>query len=407
MQHPQRHQISVDELGSPYPLWTQQFAADPHQAYRDLRVRFGSVAPVELSPGVPATLVLGYRQGIAVLNDPRFSADPRGWENSGTIPAGCPILPMLEWRPNSLRSGPPDHARYRRATTDALTGFDPNHVSGIIESVTTTLVNRFCDRGEADLLSEFARPLVFTVINDILGCPADIGAQIATALAAMFDSQDTAAVNASLEYALGSLVALKRAHPGHDATTRLIAHPTRMTDQELIHQILTIYAAASEPLTNLIANTLALMLANLNRFLTSAEGPGLPTVLALLEMLADDPPMANHCIVYPHQPADIDGIWVPPHQPVIVSMTACSADAKQPRDSRHAATSTSATQGELSGSAWHLGFGAGPHACPAPARNLAEQVARQAIDYLLDLLPLAEMEIDTSRPMRWRPGPFH
>ena len=80
------------------PIWTEQFAADPQGAYERMRQRYGTLAPVEIAAGVPATLVLGYQTAVKILNEPdRFPADPRVWQ--ATAPADLPIMPMLEWRP--------------------------------------------------------------------------------------------------------------------------------------------------------------------------------------------------------------------------------------------------------------------------------------------------------------------
>ncbi len=59
-------------------LYAPEFAADPHAAYRRMRRVHGPLVPVELAPGVPATLVIGYYQARRILNDPlHFPADPR------------------------------------------------------------------------------------------------------------------------------------------------------------------------------------------------------------------------------------------------------------------------------------------------------------------------------------------
>ena len=48
----------VAEPPSPrYPMYTQEFATDPHRADRAMREQFGPLVPVDLAPGVPATLV--------------------------------------------------------------------------------------------------------------------------------------------------------------------------------------------------------------------------------------------------------------------------------------------------------------------------------------------------------------
>src|SRR5262245_40089456 len=61
-------------------LHTPEFAADPHRAYRDARSQYGSLVPMELAPGVSATLVVGYQTALRILNDPEhFPAVTRSW----------------------------------------------------------------------------------------------------------------------------------------------------------------------------------------------------------------------------------------------------------------------------------------------------------------------------------------
>nr|WP_308212339.1 hypothetical protein [Nocardia zapadnayensis] len=51
------------------PIHTPEFAADPHRTYHRMRAEFGDLAPIELAPGVPATLVLGYHTAVRILHD--------------------------------------------------------------------------------------------------------------------------------------------------------------------------------------------------------------------------------------------------------------------------------------------------------------------------------------------------
>ncbi|AYF77411.1 cytochrome P450 [Nocardia yunnanensis] len=370
----------------PVPLYAPEFAADPHTFYTAMREKFGSLAPVELSPGITASLVIGYRTAVAINNDPeRFPADPRAWEQD--IPADCPILPMLQYRPNALRSAGSEHARYRRASVDSIDAINLYQVDGLIEEIVVPQVNTFCVDGEADLISQYAFPVTFAYLNAMVGCPADIGQQVARGMAMMFEGDQAEAGNALFVAALGELVALKKREPGEDVTTRLLVHAAELTDEELVHQLVTIYGAGIEPLTNLIANTLLLMLTD-ERFSGAAA---LTTRDALNELLFTDPPLANFGITYPAQPILVETTWLPANQPVVTSMAACNNDPEIV--GRH-----------FTGNNAHLAWGTGPHACPA--QDVAYSVAQHAIDQLFDRLP----ELRLGRPadqLEWRPGPFH
>ncbi|MFB7505586.1 cytochrome P450, partial [Streptomyces broussonetiae] len=99
------------------------FAADPHQVYDRLRAH-GPAGPVELAPGVDATLVVGYETALRVLQNPTlFARDSRRWKalNEGRIGLDNPVLPMMAYRPNCLFTDGSVHLRLRKAVTDSLT----------------------------------------------------------------------------------------------------------------------------------------------------------------------------------------------------------------------------------------------------------------------------------------------
>lgn len=371
-------------------LWSQEFAADPHRIYRDMRDRFGALVPVELAPGVAATLVIGYRTALRILNDPeRFPADPRVWERE--IPADCPVRPMMEWRPNAIRSAGPDHARYRSVATAALEEINLYRLHAIVEQIAVAHINQFCGVGHCDVVQQYALPVVFGTLNVLLGCSPEISERAARGMAAMFETAGEAGEgNRILGEALLELVAAKRAVPGGDITSRLVAHPARLDEAELLHQLVLMYAAGISPPQNLIANTLLLLLTD-QRFGGGLLSGTLSTRDAIDEVLFNDPPMANYCISYPRQPSFLDGVWLPAHQPVVISMAACNNDPE-------------IRSLGLAGNRAHLAFGAGPHTCPA--RSVGYMIVQDAIDQLLDAVPTMELAVPVSM-LRWRPGPFH
>lgn len=388
---PVRHSSPLD-TGSEFrvPIHTEQFAADPHRVYAQMREQFGSLVPIWLAPNVPATLVIGYRTALEILHDPEhFPADPRVWQRD--IPRHCPVLPMMQWRPNALRSTGIEHARYRQATVAALERVDLHGTHAVVEKIAMARINGFCGLGRADVLADFAGPLVFEVISALLGCDPDIGERAAAGMAMMFDTIDAAEGNALLVEALAELVRRKRGRPGKDITSWLLAHPAGLDDEELVHQLVTIHAATSEPLTNLIVNTLLLMMTRPDFGGEVADG-AVSTRDALEHVLFYDPPIANFCISYPRQPQLVGGaVWVPAHQPIVISLAACNNDP-------------GIVGGDIRHNASHLALGAGPHMCPAP--RLTHLIARDAIDQFLDALPEIRLAV-TPEQLRWRPGPFH
>jgi len=396
-----------DVHGSPTPglapegeqrcaLYTEAFAADPHLIYDTLREQYGALAPVELAPGVPATLVVRWDTAVRILNDEaHFPADPRIWQRSA--PADSPILPMVEWRPNALRSAGAEHERYRRANVHALDTVNLHRLHDVVEKTAAPLVQELlrdttdtAQPGRAELLGQYVYPLVYQMLDHLLGFDAETSAQVGAGMAAIFDASTGAeAGNRMLQDALANHLRRVRESPGGDMTSELIAH-SGLNDEEIIHQLVTLHGAGSEPLVHLISNTLLLLMTD-DRFAGGLLDGSLLTRDALDSVLFRNPPLANYCITYPRQPILIDDVWLPAHQPVVISMAACNNDpAVQASD--------------ILGNRSHLAWSAGPHSCPA--RTLGYQVAVDAIDYLLDGVPEIELAVHPSE-LTWRPGPFH
>ncbi|MET7771811.1 cytochrome P450 [Nocardia sp. NPDC005366] len=379
----------VDTDGPRLPLYTPEFAADPHAAYREMRRQYGSMAPIEMAPGVPATLVLGYQTALRVLNDPEhFPADPRAWQDS--IPADSAVKPMMEWHPNALRNSGAAHVRYRQAYVAAIDGIDLHALHATIEKIAVPLINGFCETGSADLVSQYAFPLVFEVLNKMVGCSTELGQRVATGMAMLFDTVEAARGMEMLSTALLELIALRRVEPGDDVTSRLAHHPAGLDDTEMLSQLISFYGAGIEPQQNLIANTLLLMVTD-ERFGGNILGGALSTRDALDEVLFNDPPMANFCTTYPRQPILIDNTWLPAHQPVVISLSGCNNDP-------------AIRGGDRTGNRAHLAWSAGPHACPA--KSVAYMIVQDAIDQLLDALPEMDLAVAADQ-LSWRPGPFH
>ncbi|GAA4678673.1 cytochrome P450 [Streptomyces youssoufiensis] len=374
------------------PIYGPDFATDPTAAYERMR-RFGSAAPVQLAPGVDATLVIGYQAALSVLRSPEtFVKDPRRWRAlaDGTVPMDSPVVPMMMYRPNCLFADGEEHRRLRQAVTDSLERVDPNALRGYVEESADTLIDRFCARGEADLLVEYARVIPMLVSNRMFGCPPEIGERLLAGMSGIFDGVNAEQANAQLTEAIVELVALKRAKPGADVISWMMAHPAELTDEEMLHQLVVLMGAGTEPEQNLIANGLRLLLSD-DRFAGSLAGGSLPVDDALDEVLWTDPPMANYAVHYPVHDVDLDGLRLREGEPVVISFAAANTDSSLASDQR-------------AGNRAHLAWSAGPHACPA--QSSARLAASVAVEKLLDRLPDIELAVPVDA-LEWRPGPFH
>jgi cytochrome P450 len=370
------------------PLYGPEFAEDPAGVYERLR-GYGAVAPIELSPGISASLVTGYEAALDVLRDPAtFPKDPRAWQQD--IPVDCPVLPLMMYRPNCRQSDGAAHTRLRVAVTDSLARVDLGDLRGHVERSAVTLIERFASRGTADLVADYGRMLPLMVFSELFGCGPDIGERLVVGMNGIFDTVNAKKSNEILRGAVYELVRLKRKEPGHDVTSWLAEHPVELTDEELMHQILTLSGAGSEPLQNLIVNSLRLLLSD-HRFAGSLSGGSLGVEDALDEVLWTDPPLANFAITFPPNDVEFAGTRLPANQPVVISLAAANNDPTLAAVHRE-------------GNRAHLAWSAGPHTCPAQGQ--ARLIASVAIEKLLDALPEMELAVPASM-LKWRPGPFH
>ncbi|WP_223767855.1 cytochrome P450 [Streptomyces huiliensis] len=378
------------------PLHGPDFAADPHAVYRRLR-RYGPVAPVELAPGVRAHLVTDYRAALDVLRSPEaFAKDARRWRAlaDGRVAPDNPVVPMMAYRPNCLFTDGEAHRRLRQAVTDSLERIDPNALRGYVERSADVLVDRVTEAGEADLLGDYAKVLPLLVFNQLFGCPPELGDRLVEGMSGIFDGVDAERANALVTATFTELIALKRRQPGADMTSWLMAHPAGLTDEEMIHQLVVLMGAGTEPQQNLIAGALRLLLCD-DRFAGDLAGGSMPVDDALDEVLWLDPPMANYGVHYPTADLDFGGVRLRAGEPVVVSFAAANTDPAL-RPDHHS--------GQRTGNRAHLAWSAGPHHCPA--KDPARLIASAAVERLLDRLPDLELAVPADR-LVWRPGPFH
>lgn len=374
--------------GGRVPLYGPEFAADPQTYYSYLR-EFGPAAPVELAPGVEATLVTDYSAALRLLQDSAsFRKDSRRWRdfNDGLIAPDSPVVPLLAYRPNCMFSDGAEHLRLRQAVTDSMARVDVRRLTRSTSQVSNYLIAQFGSRGSADLLGDYAKQLPLFVFNELFGCPADIGDRVLFGISGMFDGINAEKAAEVLFGAVGQLVALKRSRPGDDVTSWLMQHHAQLTDEEMVHQLALLLAAGTEPLRNLIGNTL-------HRLLTEDEYAHSGGLIdeAIDDTLWENPPMSNLAPHYPVTDMEFAGQQLQEGDLVLVSFAAANTGPVL------AAT----RQG---GSRAHLAWSAGPHACPS--KEPARQIAVTAIENLLNQLPDVQLAVPEDS-LTWRPGPFN
>ncbi|WP_331755779.1 cytochrome P450 [Streptomyces sp. NBC_01643] len=367
-------------------LFGPEFGSDIEGHYAHLR-SLGPSAPVDIAPGVEVELVTSYDASLHILQNPvSFVRDSRRWNalNEGRVPQDSPALPMMGYRPNALFSDGAAHARLRQAVTDSLATVNQLQLVRQTQQSADYLISRFSSdpRGQAELMADYAHPLPLLVFSDLFGCPPEIGDQVIVGISGIFEG--THGADEVLGGALAELIALKRRSPGGDLTTRLMQHSAQLTDEEMLHQLVTLLSGGTAPLAAAIGTSSAL-------YLSDDWQADLPVEDAVVQTLWNYAPIANYAAHYPTHDVELGGRVLRANDPVLISFAAANTDPKL-TDHRE----------QFSAKA-HLAFGAGPHACPA--KDPAFMIAVGAVESLLNRLPDVEMRV-TFKELAWVPAPW-
>ncbi|MFF8032560.1 MULTISPECIES: cytochrome P450 [unclassified Streptomyces] len=389
--------MSTAPTSVPVPLDGPLLQSDPARAYREMRREHGSVVPVLLDGGIPAWLVLGYRELHQVTGDPAlFSRDPELWNRWDDLPDDWPLRAMISRRqPSILHTTGEDHRRRVAMLVDALESVNPFQLRGHTERFADELIDGICTRGTADIVGEYAMRLPVRVLAWLFGFGDEEGPGLVTALNAIADGRDhDQAGGMLLLTSMTRLVAARRDEPADDVVSRMLADPAGYTDEEVIHDLTVMLGAGHLPTADWIGNSLRLMLTD-SRFAASLFGGRNSIAEAMNEVLWEDTPNQNVAGRWASRDTQLGGRRVRAGDLLLLGLQGANSDPQVRTDS-------SALTG---GNNAHFSFGHGEHRCPFPAQEIAEVIARTGIEVVLDRLPDIDLAVPAASLTR-RPSPF-
>jgi cytochrome P450 len=354
------------------------FLADPYPAFAALR----AAGPVHHHPGLGVPVAVSHAACSQLLRGRdlgRIWVDARPAEEFSAF--------NLLHR-NSLleREGPP-HDRLRALVAGAFNRGHTARLEPWVRELAGRLVDGLAARiaadGHADLVAEVAAPLPVEVIAQLLDVPEPARSALrgwSNTIVTMYEpaapepdadeSRRAAAERASAEFvaALRELAALRRARPGDDLVSDLLA--ADIEPDELVGTAALLLMAGHEATVNAIGNGVLALLRHPEQWRRLLGDPGLDD-LAVEELLRYDPPLqlfertavvdtavAGHPVPAGTKIAALLGAAA--HDPLVFDRPA-ELDIARRRNP-------------------HLGFGAGVHYC------LGAPLARLEIAATLDAL---------------------
>jgi cytochrome P450 len=382
------------------PLSGPRFQTEPARLYREMRRDHGAVTPVVLDGGVPAWLVLGYRELHQVTGDPvLFSRDSDLWNQWDTIPDDWPLLPMIgRKQPSILYTVGERHRERAGMISNALEAVPPSELRHYAERFADELIDSVCAHGQADLIGQYAMLLPVRVLARLYGFSDEEGPGLVTALNDMIDGRDRALAGQShLATSMGELLAERRAAPAHDVVSRMTADGGGYSDEEIAQDLMVMMAAGHQPTADWIGNSLRLMLTD-DRFAASLFGGRNSVAEAMNEVLWEDTPTQNVAGRWASRDTQLGGHHIRAGDLLLLGLQAANSDPQVRTDG-------SALTG---GNSAHFSFGHGEHRCPFPAQEIAEVIARTGIEVVLDRLPDIDLAVPaeslTRRPSPWLRG---
>ncbi|MFI9050118.1 cytochrome P450 [Streptomyces sp. NPDC053427] len=393
-------------------LFTWEFAADPYPAYAWLR-EHAPVHRTALPSGVEAWLVTRYGDARQALADARLSKNPVHHSESahGKGKVGIPGERSANLMTHLLNIDPPDHTRLRRLVSKAFT---PRRVAAFaprVQELTDRLIDGFAERGEADLIHEFAFPLPIYAICDLLGVPPEDQDDFRDWAGMMIrhGGGPRGGVARSVKKMRGYLAELihrkreslgERPEADEDLISGLIRasdHGEHLTENEVAAMAFILLFAGFETTVNLIGNGTYQLLRHpaQRELLQKSIAAGDPDLLAtgIEELLRYDGPVELATWRFATEELTLGGQRIAEGDPVLVVLAAADRDPTRFAEPDVLDLTRRDNQ--------HLGYGHGIHYClGAPLARLEGQAA---LATLLTRLPDIRLAAEPG-DLRWRGG---
>lgn len=271
--------------------------ANPYPYYHRLR----EADPIHRSP-FGYWVLSRYQEVDLLLRDPRACSDfphdeawsrHRGGGDSPIVRSTTQWMMMLDGDA---------HRRLRGFTGQVFTARAVQHLRPRIAAVIDGLIGEI-DEGPVDLVKDFALPLPIMVIGELLGIPRADRAQCRTwtdHIGRVVDPIISPAMQIAMNEAtaqfsayLAEQVQMRRSNPGQDLLSSLVMMDDggdRLTDDEIIANVLLLFNAGHETTVNLIGNGMLALLQHPEQMSLLRENPDLVSQ-AVEEMSRYDSPV--------------------------------------------------------------------------------------------------------------------
>jgi cytochrome P450 len=386
-----------------YDLYSQSMKNDPYPVFERMR----QDDPVFTQPGIDGTTMIWFLTRyddveLVLRDDVRFVRDQR-----------IALAPEQAEPPNELQALLSNHmlnkdgVEHRRLRNLVSKAFTPGRVRALrprIQSITDQLIDDVQERGQMDLIADYAFQVPTIVISELLGVPLEdrthfkawSNAFVAPAFDEAAQARATQLLQEFVSY-LRELFAMRRQAPQDDLISALVrAHEAgdQLSEAELFGTVVLLIVAGHETTVNLIGNAVLALLRQPEAWRLLAHDSG-QMEAAVEEFLRYDSPVERALARWAAQDTVLGGHQIKRGDLVIGVVGSANRDPKH-----------FAQPGQLDvqrGPQRHLAFGHGAHYClGAPLARLEGEIA---LNTLLRRLPNLGLAVPESE-LVWRTVPM-
>lgn len=390
--------VSTGHTLSLYHLLDPQVLANPYPLYHRLRTE----DPVHWDHYLHAWVVTRYSDVVHVFQ--RYSADrthsPEKLERMG-MQQLAPIAQVMVKQ--MLFLDPPQHDRVRRLAAIAFTPRRVERLRAHIQEITDALIDAASAGGEMEVMEDLANPLPAIVTAEMLGVPTSDHVKLKNW------SQDFAEMLGNFQHNPDRAMRVLRTVSDmtayfRDAVRRQATSPTeglvnalataevngdRLTEEEVVANVIVTMVGGQETTTNLIGNGLLTLLRHPREMEWLRDNPAaIPT--AVEELLRYESPSQHTARL---APADVElgGRRIQRRQAVIAVMGAANRDPERFPDPDRLDLTREDNR--------HVAFGWAGHFCfGAPLARIEGQIAFGTLLRRFPRMRLAAPEVT------WRPN---
>lgn len=378
--------------------WARTHQFDPPAIFDSLR-ESRPLAKMTYPDGHVGWIATSHEMVRKVLGDPRFSHSTEIGHfpvtHQGELVPNHPQIPGM-----FIHMDPPDHTRYRRRLMGEFTARRASRLASRVEAVAAEQVDVLREHGApADLVRDFAGPLVLRMLSELVGLPYEEREEYAHAPTLLHDPDakpdEVASAYERASSFFAEVVERRRKEPGDDLLGRLVAEG-QLTTEELCNIVTLLLFAGYETTESALSVGVFALLHHADQWAAIRADPS-KLDRAVEELLRYLTVNQYHTYRTASEDIELNGETVRKGDTVTVSLPAANRDP-----AKFACPAELNIDRDTSG---HVAFGFGIHQCLG--QNLARVELRAGLSALLRAFPDLRLAVASDEvPLRLKGSVF-